>query len=672
MSCRSLLCRLALALALSAVPVASLLYVLGGEYYSDTDYYWHIALGHRILQTGTVGGVDMLSWAAQQQGLEYVNHSWLADILLAWLSGLGQTEILGAVLYLTGTLAALSVLVFALWGGGLSAPRRLGHRLADGAVILAVWYCLRMTWGNPRPQQLALVLFALALRLLQKAWQGGKSGWALPVLAVLWANVHGGSICLLLGLTALYGLLALLPPFRVGQLCHRRGAPARNWALLLVLEGLAGCLNPYGPGLYAQFFHVDANSALLGVIEWQPANWSSAPAFFVALALLVLAWLLARHPVPLAEALPLAATAALALLHVRGVAWFVVCLAVFLLRHVGGVRTAFVRLADAAQRKRPAPGLLRRVLLAASRAALPVLAAGSLAGCAWLAPRAVNVQFYRVFSPELVQTLQALVPQRLYTGYNTGGMAIQAGFQSFVDSRAELFTGDMLQDFMVMSGTRPQSSGENINAVLDKYSFDALLFAKYDRGLMISYFDERDDWVLVYDDARYSLFVPADDGNIFAAEYMRLNGQTNPKTGEPYTPLYLDGDTPVEYVAPSDILERIQGGQRGAVLFTDPQNDLCRAAVPDVLAWVQQNDLPGLLVCNIENYRMRYAVDTNGEVVIAQNRTVGYDELLVLMDPILPFYELDRGGETVTLDVKTVEPPMLVQFAGGQVQRIDF
>ena len=54
---RSLLRRLALGLALSAVPVASLLYVLGGEYYSDTDYYWHIALGHRILQTGTVGGV---------------------------------------------------------------------------------------------------------------------------------------------------------------------------------------------------------------------------------------------------------------------------------------------------------------------------------------------------------------------------------------------------------------------------------------------------------------------------------------------------------------------------------------------------------------------------------------------------------------------------------------
>ena len=94
---RSLLRRLALALALTTMPVASLLYVLGGEYYSDADYYWHIALGRRILQTGTVGGVDALSWAAQQQGLEYVNHSWLTDILLAWLSGLGQTEILGAV-----------------------------------------------------------------------------------------------------------------------------------------------------------------------------------------------------------------------------------------------------------------------------------------------------------------------------------------------------------------------------------------------------------------------------------------------------------------------------------------------------------------------------------------------------------------------------------------------
>ena len=109
-------------LTLTAVPVALLLYVLGGGYYSDTDYYWHIALGHRILQTGTFGGVDTLSWVAQQQGLEYINHSWLADILLAWLAGLGSTEILGAVLYLTGSLAALSVCWCSPCGAGACWP----------------------------------------------------------------------------------------------------------------------------------------------------------------------------------------------------------------------------------------------------------------------------------------------------------------------------------------------------------------------------------------------------------------------------------------------------------------------------------------------------------------------------------------------------------------------
>lgn len=494
-------------LTLTAVPVASLLYVLGGGYYSDTDYYWHIALGHRILQTGTFGGVDTLSWVAQEQGLEYINHSWLADILLAWLAGLGSTEILGAVLYLTGSLAALSVLVFALWGGGLLAPRRLAHRLADWAVVLAVWYCLRVTWGNPRPQQLALVLFALALRLLQSAWHGGKNGWALPVLAALWANVHGGSLPVLPSLTALYGLLALLPPFRVGQLCHRRGAPARNWALLFMLEGLAGCLNPYGPGLYGQFLRVDTNSALLGVTEWQPVSWASSPAFFVALALLILAWLLARQPVPLAELLPLAATTALALLHVRGVPWFAVCLAVFLLRHIEALRHALAQLADTAQHKRPAPNLLCRGLRAAFRAALPILTAGSLAACAWLAPRAVENQFYRLFPPELVNALHQIQPQKLYTSYNCGGMAIQAGFQSFVDSRAELFTPQILTDAQIISGASRRSSTWSIDEVIARYDFDAILLAKYDRELPASYFALRSDWVMVYDGDWYTLFV---------------------------------------------------------------------------------------------------------------------------------------------------------------------
>ena len=494
-------------LALTAPPLAALIRVLGGgNYYCDSDYYWHIALGRVLARTGRLPGADGLSWAVQQQGLEYVNHSWLADWLLYRLSLWGPTEIAGAVVYLAGCLALLALALFGLWGRGLLAPgQRLAHRLADGAVILGVWLCLRYTWGNPRPQQLALVLFALALYLLRSAWEHPhrRRCFLLPALAALWANLHGGSLPLLLGMTGLYGLLALLPPFQRGSLCHRRGAPARRFALLLGLEALAGCCNPYGPRLYGQFFQVDATSALVGVTEWQPATWDNAPAFFAAMGLLALVWLLARRPFELEPVAPLLLTAGFTLLHVRGMFWWCVCAAAFLLRQAPALRAGLERVAG-----RFRPGRLRPLARAAGRALFPLVTAAALAAGACFAPAALHNRFYRVFPPELVDALEQADPQRLYTSFNAGGMAIQAGFQSFVDSRAQLFTPEMLVDAQILAGTRRQSATWSIDQVLTRWQFDAVLLAKYDAELTASYFAGRDDWRMVYDGAWYTLFLP--------------------------------------------------------------------------------------------------------------------------------------------------------------------
>ena len=410
------------------------------------------------------------------------------------------------MVYLAGCLALLALALFGLWGRGLLAPgQRLAHRLADGAVILGVWLCLRYTWGNPRPQQLALVLFALALYLLRSAWEHPhrRRCFLLPALAALWANLHGGSLPLLLGMTGLYGLLALLPPFQRGSLCHRRGAPARRFALLLGLEALAGCCNPYGPRLYGQFFQVDATSALVGVTEWQPAAWDNAPAFFAAMGLLALVWLLARRPFELEPVAPLLLTAGFTLLHVRGMFWWCVCAAAFLLRQAPALRAGLERVAG-----RFRPGRLRPLARAAGRALFPLVTAAALAAGACFAPAALHNRFYRVFPPELVDALEQADPQRLYTSFNAGGMAIQAGFRSFVDSRAQLFTPEMLVDAQILAGTRRQSATWSIDQVLTRWQFDAVLLAKYDAELTASYFAGRDDWRMVYDGAWYTLFVP--------------------------------------------------------------------------------------------------------------------------------------------------------------------
>lgn len=48
-------------------------------------------------------------------------------------------------------------------------------------------------------------------------------------------------------------------------------------------------------------------------------------------------------------------------------------------------------------------------------------------------------------------------------------MAIQAGFRSFVDSRAQLFTPKMLVDAQILAGTRRQSATWSIDQVLTRW-----------------------------------------------------------------------------------------------------------------------------------------------------------------------------------------------------------
>ena len=147
------------------------------------------------------------------------------------------------------------------------------------------------------------------------------------------------------------------------------------------------------------------------------------------------------------------------------------------------------------------PGRLRPLARAAGRALFPLVTAAALAAGACFAPAALHNRFYRVFPPELVDALEQADPQRLYTSFNAGGMAIQAGFQSFVDSRAQLFTPEMLVDAQILAGTRRQSATWSIDQVLNRWQFDAVLLAKYDAELTASYFAGRDDWRMVYDGA---------------------------------------------------------------------------------------------------------------------------------------------------------------------------
>ena len=152
---------------------------------TDSDYFWHLKTGEYILAHHALPKTDIFSYT--QYGKPWELHEWLFEVMLyqvwQWAGGWG-------VRFMTSLLATLSLL-FAY----LAASRLLKGSTA--ALVLLLIVMVPFSLGiSPRPQLMTYLLFSAFLYVLSdfKYFQGMRALILLPVLMVLWVNVHGGYI----------------------------------------------------------------------------------------------------------------------------------------------------------------------------------------------------------------------------------------------------------------------------------------------------------------------------------------------------------------------------------------------------------------------------------------------------------------------------------------------
>lgn len=652
---------------LAIIPVIFMLLRMQNSFINDTDLFWHIELGKNILQNKSIMRNDVLSWIAEEQNLPFINHSWASDILLYLLSKI-HGYMLGAYLYEVFTMLILAICLYVFWANQFPVDEwaRFRPSISDGAALLLVSWAVYETRGNPRPQQISLIFFTIAYYLLEKTWknQYKKSNFLLPILAVIWANFHGGTLPILFVLTGTYLILSMIPSY-TGKVVHIKQGSTKQLTGILISEIVAGCINPYGPFLYWQLYRVSDACSVLNISEWQPANINNAAWVFISLAGFIAVLIFSSWKFALAQIIPVFLFAGMTMIHVRAYPWYAISIAIFVLEHTNFMRMFCHEIVKKQHNHYNYSSKSHKLI---KYMFLCLYGVGLCAGI-WASASIVTQRYYREFSDELISTIQTVSPKRMYTSYNSGGMAIAAGFQSFVDSRADAFTKEILSDASVLSGGAAGINIDKINDVLDKYQFDALLLAKYDNAMILSYFEQREDWTCIYSDVVYSLFVPTSDTAKFAAEYMSLNGKYD-ENNEAYIQTYPRLDIPVYYVAPANVVSLIQNKTDSVVFFADAKNNESRKTAGLIQNWARDNGFSSVYVCNIKQYRMEYGYDESGVLSITQNRSVGYDELLSELDTFLPYYEVQGDGNTlknITLDVKTIPIPFVVCIHNGQI-----
>jgi len=275
--------------------MASLVFTpLSVKLLGDAGIGWHIRTGQLILETHTVPHVDPFS---AQILKPWIAWEWLYDVIV------GRLELsagLNGVVWLTAVvIAAVFAAVF----------RLLIKRGAD--VLIALMLTLLAMSASTihflaRPHVLSWLFVLVWYWILDSAESEERHSvrrlWLLPLLMLIWANVHGGFLLgfVLLGIFWLGSAWTWLrlKESRIEESLEKIAAGKRVRQLTVVglTSAVASLVNPYGWHLHEHIYSYLSNRFFMDHIdEFQSPNFHGiAQRCFLVLLLIAVAALAAR------------------------------------------------------------------------------------------------------------------------------------------------------------------------------------------------------------------------------------------------------------------------------------------------------------------------------------------------------------------------------------------
>lgn len=483
------------------------------------DFWWHLATGRIIVAQHAIPILDSFSYT--RTGLPFYNQGWLAQVLMY---GLYQTGGLALILLVQAALIALAYgLLLRLC---ISRTARL--RLSVALLLLTTLPLSFDNW-NVRPQSYAFPLFVGFLVILTEFRLGRRNRlWLLPLLMLVWVNIHGTFILGLglIGLTFVGELLKSLrrsaeePPAQADAPAEEpavvlREATRRDvkmlWApladadpnrgrqsmLLLLVWGaitaLAVLVNPRGLGVLGYVRNLLGSNAVTTLVtEWAPPTIRDAGGiiFFLFLIGCGVVLIYTRRRPDLTDMLLFGAFLWLALGAVRNIVWF------------GFVATPLVAVQFATLLSPPRTARRSAGVPALNAVLIGMLGLFLIGGLPWikpaLLPPSVGALLMEDTPVAAVAAMRAQPdhPRHLFHAMGYGSYLIWAAPEQpvFIDPRIELYPYEQWSDYINLG------QANNVAELLHTYDIDGLLLSKHEQEPLVKVVRADPAWQIRYED----------------------------------------------------------------------------------------------------------------------------------------------------------------------------
>ena len=224
----------------------------------DSDIGWHIRNGEQILVTHAIPRIDFFS--STMSGHPWYAWEWLYDALIAPIHHVFGLN--GVVFYSAAIIAATFVLA-------------LQFALRRGGNLIITFFLLILALGATavhflaRPHVLSWLFTVIWFELLDSAASDDQSRnrlYWLPVLTVLWVNLHGGFV-LGIALLAIYLVGGFIEYFSHRERRQEIASWLKQLGSVTAITLAASFVNPYGYHLHVHIYRYLSDRFLMSQIS---------------------------------------------------------------------------------------------------------------------------------------------------------------------------------------------------------------------------------------------------------------------------------------------------------------------------------------------------------------------------------------------------------------------
>ncbi len=428
----------------------------------DTDFLWHVKAGEYMMKHGILN-TDVFSW--YMYGKSWMSHEWLFEIVIYNLSNL-----LGKSFYVVFSFICIGTLELIL----LLYNKNNYLKNVLFSLLWIMFGFILIFYVQVRPHLVSYIFLALTTWFLYDLYKNEESRkiYFLPVLSVLWSNIHGGSsnlgyiFCFIFLITGLFS-------FKFSKIEANRISKKQitKYLSMALLSMIAVCINIHGFKMFLYPYQNMMDSLMISNIsEWMPTtlnNVNNYP-YFVLAVLILFVFIFSKKKIELMDFVLFGVSLFLGLKSIRFWPYTYIIMSFVIFNYIGK------RKMDSGTNL--CIGFISILLL--------LFSIGN-----YCRDYEDNVYF---LDDKVISILKEKKPERLYNMYNYGGILIYNDILVFVDGRADLYSKYNYKDYLNISklnGDYPK--------LIEKYNFDYFLVStNYPINTYLKYSDK---YELVYE-----------------------------------------------------------------------------------------------------------------------------------------------------------------------------